>query len=584
MNFSAQAEQLLLDWGNALIQLQLAQSRFPTLDGGILCPACARLHRRRTEIVYPLLRLVKMTGEDRFFNAAIRLQNWRRSTPIPADEIYRPSANQLTNTLSEAIALAHALLFHETLLNSTTRKTWRKDLQRNVLWLFEKIAADQSDANDLAQATALFALAGRVFDEPRFNKKARELALACFKRMTPLQNFLPNQAIKSPAKGVFPVDLAETVSVALPGLALYFHLTQDSDILPPLLNSMKTHLQFLLPDGGWDNSWGNRLQDWTYWGQVGRGSSLVAFLLLTNENAAYSQFADRQLALLRNSTHHGFLFPGLHGNPANAPCILSTGSQANTLAAILDYELAPQPGPAPDFPGTSVDEFSEIRTWKVHHHPWHATLTSAGPEKIYTSGGALSLLWHASAGLILATNPAPGDPAGPGTDWLLPRLEFTLEDTVYRQIHDRNAQISKIATNPDVEFVVYAKLLTPTQQDPPFGVASSKMHYRFSSGQFNISINVGRTIPLRTMRFWLPVVNSGEKITPVSPKIVEIEKPGGRLQISANVPLILPAQPVFCPVPGLAALPLAIDWPIKPIETLEVSFSFSETSNPQEKG
>jgi len=585
MNFSAQAEQLLLDWGNALIQLQLAQPRFPTLDGGILCPACAGLHGRSTEMVYPLLRLVKMTGEDHFFDAAIRLQNWWRSTEVPDGEFHQPQANNTTNALSEAIALAQSLLFHENLLDFATRKIWRKDLQKNVLGLFDKIAADQPNPNDLAPAAAVFALAGRVFDEPRFTRKARELARACPNRLTPLQNFLPNQVIKPSAKGFFPVDLAETVSVALPGLALYFHLTQDSDILQPLLNLMKTHLHFLLPDGGWDDSWGNRLEDWTYWGQAGRGSSLVACLLLATENAAFSRFASQQLALLRKATHHGFLFPGLHANPEKAPCILSLSSQANSLATILDYGLAPQ-NPAPDFPGTSVDEFPEIRTWKVHSHPWHATLTTADSDKIFTAGGVLSLVWHARAGLLISTSPVPPDCEHPGlnTRWLLPRLEFVLEGTVYRQIHDRNVQINKAATNPDVEFVVYAKLLSPTQQDPPFGEASRKIHYRFSSGRFTISINVGRTIPLPTIRFWLPVVSSGEKITPVTPKIIEIEKPTGRLQISGNVPLIIPAQSIFRPFPGLEALPLAIDWPIKQIETLEVTFSFSETSQLQENG
>jgi hypothetical protein len=29
---------------------------------------------------------------------------------------------------------------------------------------------------------------------------------------------------------------------------------------------MDTHLEFMLHDGAWDNSWGTRNFKWTYWG------------------------------------------------------------------------------------------------------------------------------------------------------------------------------------------------------------------------------------------------------------------------------------------------------------------------------
>ena len=30
--------------------------------------------------------------------------------------------------------------------------------------------------------------------------------------------------------------------------------------------SLRAHLEFMLPDGAWDNSWGTRNYKWTYWG------------------------------------------------------------------------------------------------------------------------------------------------------------------------------------------------------------------------------------------------------------------------------------------------------------------------------
>ena len=36
--------------------------------------------------------------------------------------------------------------------------------------------------------------------------------------------------------------------------------------LREVIASMRTHMEFMLPDGGWDNSWGTRNYKWTWWG------------------------------------------------------------------------------------------------------------------------------------------------------------------------------------------------------------------------------------------------------------------------------------------------------------------------------
>ncbi|WP_431211296.1 hypothetical protein ACQ86N_36240 [Puia sp. P3] len=50
----------------------------------------------------------------------------------------------------------------------------------------------------------------------------------------------------------------------LPSLALYGLLNKDEELLQRLTAALRTHMEFMLPDGGWDNSWGTRNYKWTW--------------------------------------------------------------------------------------------------------------------------------------------------------------------------------------------------------------------------------------------------------------------------------------------------------------------------------
>ena len=50
------AEKLLVEWVDALLAYQ-CEGLHPSLDGGILCPACARIHGRIGDTVLPLMYL-----------------------------------------------------------------------------------------------------------------------------------------------------------------------------------------------------------------------------------------------------------------------------------------------------------------------------------------------------------------------------------------------------------------------------------------------------------------------------------------------------------------------------------------------
>ena len=74
------AEKLLVEWVDALLTYQ-CEGLHPSLDGGILCPACARIHGRIGDTVLPLMYLADKTGNDKYLLAAKKLMNgWRTCT------------------------------------------------------------------------------------------------------------------------------------------------------------------------------------------------------------------------------------------------------------------------------------------------------------------------------------------------------------------------------------------------------------------------------------------------------------------------------------------------------------------------
>ena len=55
--------ELLKQWGDVLLRLQIRQMDDLKLDGGILCPACKHIHGRCPDAIYGLMTLADRTGE-----------------------------------------------------------------------------------------------------------------------------------------------------------------------------------------------------------------------------------------------------------------------------------------------------------------------------------------------------------------------------------------------------------------------------------------------------------------------------------------------------------------------------------------
>lgn len=59
----SEADKLLTEWMDAFLAYQCTYSD-SALDGGVLCPACARMHGRIGDAVLPLMYLAEKTGNQ----------------------------------------------------------------------------------------------------------------------------------------------------------------------------------------------------------------------------------------------------------------------------------------------------------------------------------------------------------------------------------------------------------------------------------------------------------------------------------------------------------------------------------------
>lgn len=71
----SEADKLLTEWMDAFLAYQYTCSD-SALDGGVLCPACARMHGRIGDAVLPLMYLAEKTGNQKYLLGAKRLMAW----------------------------------------------------------------------------------------------------------------------------------------------------------------------------------------------------------------------------------------------------------------------------------------------------------------------------------------------------------------------------------------------------------------------------------------------------------------------------------------------------------------------------
>jgi hypothetical protein len=575
---------LLKEWCDALVDLQITEHRRPELYGGILCPSCARVHGRCGDAIYPLAYMADVTKDAKYLECAKRLFDWSENMARPGGE-YINDTNSGWNgiTVFASIQLGEALLYHGGVPDAETTGKWRARLRKAADFLYNTDL--HSNINYPITCAASLAVAYRVLKDERYGAKARKLAREAMSYFTPegliFGEGKPNDITTE--KGCRAVDLGYNVEESLGGLVTYGLLTRDEEILAAAEKSMLAHLDFMLPDGAWDNSWGSRSNKWTYWGSRTSDGCQIAYGLLAGRNPLFAEAAYRNALLYKRCTHKGLLHGGpMYVSAGEPPCVHHTFCHAKALAAALDHGSAPPARPLalPREEARGLSYYPSIATALIAEGPWRATVTGYDYDYVpdgHATGGAITMLWHKDAGPVLASTMSEYSLVEPnnmqlpryfGNIALTARIEKKAGGVCFRSCADDRAEIAYREENG--VHVNIKGFLRNRQKEAGDAFATD---YAFTEEGVKITVSADG----EGCVYKLPVIADNKAaLNRIDAHTVEVQTETARICLAANQELLIEdkaGQRIFNPVGGFEAVPfyLALSRNGKAVITLKTN-------------
>ena len=578
------ATRLLRTWSDALLAAQIHAPDDPSRHGMLWCSACGKVHGRCYDAVYPFLWRARETGEQRWVAAATALFDWadrNLTSPEGAWTVIPDPQSWKGTTVFGAISVAEALHHHAALLNAAARARWRERLGRAADYIYETFTLDFTHVNYGGTATYALWLLADVLDRPHYRTRAAELAAGIYDYFTPHDYLLFGEdkpARESSAKGLLPVDVGYNVEETLSALALYAVEAEDERLAQTVTRSYRRHVDLMLPDGAWDNSWGLRQNKWSYWGSRTCDGAQPGLVALAHREPVLAKAALRNLELQGRCTVNGLLAGGPHYASAEvAPCLHHSFTHAKALATVLDRRdvMATEPPVLPRAYTDGVDHVRDVDVYCLSRGPWCATVSCYDqvwkrPDSQAAAGASLGVLFHERLGLLCVASmadyvlvernnmqPLVGEDIA-----LTPRVEAVVNGVRYSNLYDLGASCVVEDEGGLIEVTCAVQLMSKMREAPPDGALRYELRYVISEGEVVIGVRPeGERARGVEARLVVPIVSpSGETVEVTERGGVRVTKPGGVVTVRANAAvgslLGEVSARTFNHVPGVEALPL----------------------------
>ncbi|NRH21653.1 hypothetical protein HOO68_06465 [Candidatus Gracilibacteria bacterium] len=410
-------KSLFQDWTNALKSLQI-NSPIESLNGGILCPACSRVHGRSIDAIYPFIKAYIDTGDHSYYASAKNLYSWTNGLKNPDgswnNDLHIVDWNGISvfNLISVLSTIED---FGDSIENEDLQE-WMSDYRKTADFVYDTFTISTGNINYPASATYALFLAYRVFGDTKFLDKANTLATELFAYFTEegilFGEGYPQLSVSK--KGCRPIDIAYNLDESLPHLLKFAEETSNILLLELIKKSYEAHSYFILEDGGIDNSWCARNYKWTYYGSRTSDGPILGLMIMGQYDSKYHKLNQKHIELLTAATRNGILDGGLGYGEANTPpCIHHTFCHAKNIAMSLEYAKKHKLFTEnQNFDSTMMvpDEFSEFSPNMtnisiVNAEKWRFTISDYDWQYApgsTASGGALTLLRHSDFGIIIA--------------------------------------------------------------------------------------------------------------------------------------------------------------------------------------
>lgn len=409
-------QELLVEWCDALVGAQITEEG--AHFGAFRCESCGFPHGRADNAIYPLVSCYALTGDEKYLDAAERLLAFRRELTEPSGAVMNDFASPWRGiTAFSAIGLLKTLLYFGEKLPPRLKGEIEECALASALWVHREMTVGfPAYINYYCAASLANALYDALYHDAAYRARAEELLAYCLRLFT--ENGLlagegkPHDD-RSP-KGCPPIDIGYIAEESLPCLIHAAALLRDEEALSLLTDHAEKLLDFFLPDGGWDNSFGVRNNKWTYYGSRTSDGCIGAFAFLAKRRGRFAEAADRTYRLLKRCTAGGLLYGGVqYREKGQKPCVHHTFCHAGALADAVREGISSEGGAKRNLPTEggriACKHYPELDTYKIRAGDYLATLTAYDYVTMHyargaahASGGTLSLLYKEGTGAMIA--------------------------------------------------------------------------------------------------------------------------------------------------------------------------------------
>ena len=507
-------QRLLLEWCDALVAAQITDKRNKDF-GGFRCDACDFTHGRADNAVYPLVCAYDLTGEEKYLCAAERLLVFRKRLTHLSGAVQNDFTSEWKGiTTFSAINLMKTLLYFGEKLPRGLKCQIERCAKRSARWVRRHMTVGfPAYVNYYCAAALSNALYATLYQDEAYAESARALLSYCLGLFT--ENGLlagegkPHDD-RSP-KGCLPIDIGYVAEESMPCLLHAAALLGEQEISARLAGYALKELDFFLPDGGWDNSFGVRNNKWTYYGSRTSDGCIGAFCALAKKELLFAEAAERVYEILRKCTSNGKLYGGMqYVENGEKPCIHHTFCHACALADALHFGIAePKARLALPCDGAALGFrfYPEINTYKIRAGRYLATLTGydyathAFPNgAAHAGGGTLSLLYKQGTGAMLAGSVYEYKrseknnmqiPSGKKKhSSLLLRAEYEKDGVKYATCLDKSPEITVFTEGEGVTAIVRARFFSA--ENPAAEAEDLRAEFRYRFTPSGVSVTVGK--------------------------------------------------------------------------------------------
>ena len=133
-----------------MLKYQLYDTGDTRLDGGLLCPACMRVHGRSADAILPLVTQWQTDGDERCLHAAEKLFAWSANMRRPDGSMNNDTNSNCNGiTVFYANALGETLLWYGDKLPAADRDAWTARFAEMTNYLCQTLKESAAMSNSM---------------------------------------------------------------------------------------------------------------------------------------------------------------------------------------------------------------------------------------------------------------------------------------------------------------------------------------------------------------------------------------------------------------------------------------------------